>query len=695
MTFLNPFALLGLIAAVIPLIIHLLNLRKLKTIEFSTLNFLKELQQSKIRKLKLKQILLLIIRTLIIVFIVLAFSRPAIKGTIPGKIGHHATSTITLIFDDSFSMSAQDENGIYIQQAKELALSVVDLANAEDEIYFIRMSEPESFETIPVNDKDILKQVIVESKISEVYKPVDEALGIVAKIMSKSRNANKEVYLISDLQKSSFINLNENLYPIFADDVKFFVLSIGSKDISNTCVDSVEIKTKIFELNKPFIINGVIKNYSNSSLKNLVSSLFIDGIRASQRSIDVAPLGSAMVEFTAIPKSTGFVSGYIELESDAIELDNRRYFSFYVPDKISLLIVSQGGENSKYIKLALSTNSLFQYKEIDLDKIFAENLSDYDAVMMLGYGNITKEKVLRIKNFVEKGGGLIIFPDNKTDLSEYNNFLSEFNLQPVDGYLRASTGLSFEKIDFDHPIFSGVFIENKKERTLSSPIINLSLRLKLSVKESQIISISGGYPFLKETKLGEGKVITFSVAPDLSWSDFPLKGIFAPLILKVVSYSATSEVSTESRLTGENVQVKIPRNISAGQKLKLTYPDGVEEIVKTPTTETSSDWLNVGSLNSSGIYKLNNGTNIIKLISVNTNKLESDLRKIEKEKLSNYLVKLGIGSDKIEMLSSTVNIKSAILQSRYGTELWKIALIIVLVLVFLEMLIAKDRKTSL
>jgi uncharacterized membrane protein len=80
MTFLNPAILIGLAAASIPILIHLLNLRKLKKIEFSTLNFLKELQKNKIRRVRLKQWLLLALRVLIILMIVTAFARPTLEG---------------------------------------------------------------------------------------------------------------------------------------------------------------------------------------------------------------------------------------------------------------------------------------------------------------------------------------------------------------------------------------------------------------------------------------------------------------------------------------------------------------------------------------------------------------------------------------------------------------------------------------
>src|SRR5260221_12424975 len=104
MLFLKPLVLLGMAAAAIPLILHLLNLRKLRTIHFSTLTFLKELQQTRIRRLKLRQLLLLLIRTLLIVFIILPFARPAFPGQIFRGFGSHAYSTLAFILDDSFSI---------------------------------------------------------------------------------------------------------------------------------------------------------------------------------------------------------------------------------------------------------------------------------------------------------------------------------------------------------------------------------------------------------------------------------------------------------------------------------------------------------------------------------------------------------------------------------------------------------------
>ncbi|MCB9249786.1 MAG: BatA domain-containing protein [Ignavibacteriales bacterium] len=120
MVFLNPAILLGLLAASIPIIIHLLNFRKLKKVEFSTLSFLKELQKSKIKNIKIKQWLLLLIRTLIIIFfLVLAFARPTLESVnFIGSTGS-AKSSVVFILDNSFSMSYVNDKGSIFNQSKK------------------------------------------------------------------------------------------------------------------------------------------------------------------------------------------------------------------------------------------------------------------------------------------------------------------------------------------------------------------------------------------------------------------------------------------------------------------------------------------------------------------------------------------------------------------------------------------------
>src|SRR5690606_12731613 len=140
MIFLNPAVLLGLIAASIPVIIHLLNLRKLKKIEFSTLSFLKELQKNKIRKIKIKQWFLLALRIAIILLLVLAFARPTLEGVAIGGTTSAAKTSAVFILDDTYSMSVVDGNGSYFNQAKSVLKEILNQFQEGDDAALLLVS---------------------------------------------------------------------------------------------------------------------------------------------------------------------------------------------------------------------------------------------------------------------------------------------------------------------------------------------------------------------------------------------------------------------------------------------------------------------------------------------------------------------------------------------------------------------------
>src|ERR1041385_103167 len=358
MVFLNPLVLFGLAAAAIPLILHLLNLRKLRTIHFSALTFLKELQQTRIRRLKLKQMLLLLIRTLLIAFIVLAFARPALHGTVFGPFGSHANSSIVFILDDSFSMMGSDEHGEFFKQAKDAAGKLVDLLKDGDEAYLLKLSDlPRASVSPATHDFGALRTVIGEAQATMVRRPMGEALRLALRLLKESRNANKEVYLLSDMQQTLFADpaggLQGTQDSAAAPGVKFFTVGIGSKPVPNLGIDSVEVRTQIFEKNKPVRIYASIRNFSGVSVRDYVASLFLDGTRAAQGNISAGAWESAGKEFSVIPKRSGFARGYAALESDALEPDNRRYFTLTVPKRIGVAMVSGGPQDVRYLTLAV------------------------------------------------------------------------------------------------------------------------------------------------------------------------------------------------------------------------------------------------------------------------------------------------------------------------------------------------------
>lgn len=723
MTFLNPLVLIGLITAAIPLILHLLNLRKLRTIEFSSVAFLKELQQTKIRRLKLRQLLLLIIRTLLIIMIILAFARPALRGSILGSIGSHAHSTVVLILDDSFSMIASDQHGERFKQAKEAARKIIDLLKDGDEAFLIKLSDiPRATIDPATHDFHSLRSIINEAQVTSIRRPFDEALRLSARLLQQSKNANKEVYLITDLQQTLFSHRSDGdqstLPSIFDESTKFFVIEIGSETIDNVGIDSVSVLSTILEKDKPVLVSVSLRNFSDTKIQDYVLSAFLQNNRVAQSNVQIEPWGSASAVFSITLKRSGYIKSHIELENDAIEHDNKRYFSLYLPEQINLITLSASKTDLQFINLALATNTaettqtLFKVQHTTPQNFPLMDLRNFDVIVCAKIFSLSTQDIEQIKKFINDGGSIVLFPEQDIQLVDpKSSLLSALGIPAIQNIMSASpqgTGITFQKIDFDHPLFSTMFEieqqkEPRKERFIESPTILKSLQRIAGKQARTIITLNDGTPFLTEHTFGNGKILFFSVAPTLSWSDFPLKGLFAPLLYRSILHLTSQEGSQVTTYAGDEPLIKVRSTTSyqGTNKLRLISPDNTEELLlpnQIGTKNTgSSRWISVPTtlLTKLGYYEVRNNTSMIQLISVNTDPLESDLRKITSEGLEKFWKRLNIDNSSIQSIKADEHLQPVILQSRFGIELWKHCIGLALMLALLEMLIARDSRKAI
>jgi hypothetical protein len=716
MTFLNPLFLFGLVAAAIPVILHLLNLRKLRTIEFSTLTFLKELQQTKIRRLKLRQLLLLIIRTLLIILIVFAFARPALQGTMLGSIGTHAHSSVVFIIDDSFSMMANDEHGELFKQAKEVTTRLTGLLKDGDEVFLVKLSDiPQATINPATHDFSALSTVVNEMQTSSVRRTMEDAVKLAASLLQQSKNANKEIYIVSDMQGTLFTHQAGSGWnvPLKIDEqVKVFTVDIGAKQSSNAAIDSVEVKSKIVEKDKPVTVYTSVRNFSSVPLHDVVVSTFLDGVRAAQSNVSLNAWGSASVDMNVIPKRTGFISGYVELENDALEQDNRRYFTLYIPERISVAMIANSTEDVQFLKLALeaggseNTHSLLEIQQTTTQKFPLLDLKKIDVLVLSTITTFTGNDIDRIATFVKHGGGVVLFP-SPTMQNENSSLLSALNIPPSEGIVTstAQSSFSFRKIDLDHPIFETIFENdrlNHRVLNIESPTIVRTLRRQAGKQAHTIISMSDGSVVLSGHTLGEGKILFYSIAPVLSWSDFPLKGIFAPLMYRSVVYVSGRGETLPSFIAGEEPTISVRRalQISVGSQYSLISPDGTDELIRpseqTATSVTSSRLpFTLRRCTVPGTYTIASSKNPLSVFAVNIDPLESDIRTATSSDLESFWKRLSVSQSSIHSIGANEQLQTAILQLRFGVELWKYCIALALLLALLEMAIARDGRKAL
>jgi hypothetical protein len=724
MTFLNPVLLLGLVAAGIPILLHLLNLRKLRTVEFSTLSFLKELQRTRIRHLRIRQILLMILRTLIVVVLVLAFARPTIKGSVLGGVGTQTKTTVLVLLDDSFSMTGTDRNGEFLKQARQTAHEIVNLVNDGDEMAIVRFSEigrGDASQHQAIRDPVVARRMIDDARSTPVHTKLEDVLRYAAKLIVSSKNYNREIYLISDLQQGLLGESNEGTSPteaLFPPGIRLFVLPLGEGERPNIGIESVKLPGSLFEPSRPFALNVTLRNASSNNLQNQLVSVFLHNTRVAQRAVDLAPGSSSEIEFSITSPTSGFVEGFVEIEDDHFTFDNKRFFTVHIPDRVRVLLVGRP-EELRFLRLAVATRqsnagSVFEMSETTPERLGLTQLQGSDVVLLVGPDQLSAPQLSQLGSFVQAGGGVVVFPGSSIQLNRYNESvvptLKTPRLVSLDGAPRGAdeeteSFVQFERVELEHPLFRGMFETettsgvrqrpgpaSPSQRTVESPNVSLSVRYAVGPELLPLITLANGAPFLVEQHAGSGRMLLVAVAPDLRWSDFPVKGLFVPLLHRSISYLAGESSQQREHFAGETVTVTTRARTDGLWRLRA--PSSTETIL-VPTVAGSHMRAEVTHTDAIGIYRVVDGSTTVQAFAINLHPDESKTAPMERETLLALSERLGVTSNAVAFLDRPHEVQEIILEARHGVELWKEFLIAALLLALLELFVARTSRNEL
>lgn len=712
MNFINPFYLFALSAASIPIIIHLLNLRKQKKIEFSTLFFLKEMQKTKIRNIKIKKWLLLLIRTLMIISVVFAFSRPTIKSVIPGFSLESRKSHIIMV-DNSYSMEYKDENGNRLEQAKSIAMDILKGIKTEEEVCVIPISNYNGKNLYFSRDKDKLEEYIKQIKLenfnSEFTQPLTEAI----KMSNSSNYPNKVIYVISDMPKSYFefyaTSVDNYEFPANAkidDNTGMVFIPIKNKDenIGNISIDSINVNNTIMQIGSPFSVDVVVTNHSKRKVNDVILNLYLNEERVAQRKFNLSQKASEKVIIGSVFKVAGVQNLKVEIENDALDFDNYRYFNIKLPNQPKVLIIGDKVKQ-KYLNLALGGNDLANVnnndKLVDLsivapNQIGTVDLEEFD-VLILGNGPYQKNDISKITSMIRNGKSAILFSeiieseyyDYTAGYTSNNSFMDVvFDLQlEIDGLEKVPTdnNVSFTDFNREHSMFNGLFIENTNQKLeLESPKIT---DYNPIISNNHLIYI-GSSGFLSEVTVGKGKVLYYSIGNETFWSNFPFTSLYPALMYRSVIYLSSTEQSNKEFNSPKSVHYLDGREI-LDIKLKIIGPDKSENYPETNVLGNSV-FFDLNEFKKPGNYQIYNSNKLIDAFEINIPPNESYFYdKIEKEYISDYLEYYFEKEIPFEMIENKDNINAQITITQMGSELWKLFVIITLILAVLEMLIQK------
>ena len=696
MSFLNPLALLAIAAVAVPLFLHLFNLRQPRTVEFSSLAFVKELQESAVQRVRIKEWLLLALRMLAIACLVLAFAQPTLTSSLGGAAGT-APTTHVVVVDNSLSMAADGEGGSYFDQAVRHAQGVLGAVEEGDEVLLWPTARTEERRPELVSNAGVARQALAELEPQAGGAPLVQALERAAQAASESDLPQTALYVASDFQAST---LGDSLEAALPDDLPVQLLPVDTRRQSNVGIADVTVTSRIAEAGQPVQLEATLVNHGPDPLNDYVASVYLAGERVAQATTTLEPGLNTTVSFTVTPQERGWLGGAVATEDDDFPADDRHHFTLHVPEERRVLRVRGEGQDPRYVDLALSSEMIadriaLRATSIPEQDLASAELGRYDAVLLVGPRSLSSGEVEALARYVNRGGGLLLFPNAQARPDDYNALLGAVGAGSVRGFSGAlgadRTVASFGRVDLAHPLFEGVFQQRgEEEASVEQPDLHYTLNVRPSGQSGQsLIELSNGRPFLHEVRHGSGRFLLMAVAPTRAWSDLPVRGLFVPLLYRSVYYlSASTSVAGEQLVAGRPAELRVG-GVAPTASLRLVGPGGLEVRPEQRSLFGATLLTIGGTLVAPGVYAVQDGAAQVQRFAINSAPAESNLRPAPPATATQTLQTATGASVQAVSEAESADLAKALRTRRAGVEIWNVFLALALGALLAEMGVAR------
>jgi hypothetical protein len=566
MVFLTPLFLFGLLAALIPIAIHLIRKEKPPKLMFSTIRFMKKTSKKLVLFQQLQQLFLLMLRAGVLILLVVAFARPLVDQALARLVDSDPQSAVILL-DVSMSMRYGDT----FDTAKETALDVLDAMSGGDEVALIAFSGSAEFVKELGTDIDS-----VRSSISGISAPGYGAtrylpnLRLADQLLEDASYDNRAVYLISDFQAIGDEDSRDSWK--FAPGVAFTGIDVGNERSENLAITDVRPPERLLEDNPEQEILVRVRSTGNAYLDRGDVSLLLNGEVVDRRAIDLADKSEEVVSFTADFSAAGSYVGEVRVAGDTFSPDNSFYFTVDVLPKINVLVVN--GESSDnwfddeghWFALAVSAaaQSPFQLTVVEPSVLTEQVLEESDVAVLLNVGGLDTDQANSLVTFVEGGGSVLFAPGDRVEAASFNALFKDVapaQIQPsagVDDYLVIA--------DFDrrHPILQPL-------DTDWSARFQQYWALEPYPDAEVIMQFDSTEPAFVERQVGAGKAMLFASSLDLEWNNLALQGLYLPFIHETLRHLVQAESGARSFAVGDSFAVADPERV---QSVEFTDVEG-------------------------------------------------------------------------------------------------------------------------
>jgi len=641
MQFKNPELLYALFLLVIPILIHLFQLRRFQKVEFTNVKFLKSVKLQTRKSSQLKKWITLLTRMLLLACVIFAFAQPFI----PNTEDFNETQETVIYLDNSFSMEAKGSNGTLLNEAIQDVINTLP----EDETISL-FTNNKTYRNTTVK---ALKNDLIQLTHSPTQLNYDAAYLKGKQLFSNQGGATKNLVLVSDFQqKENLLNFETDstiqLKLVQPKSTLVSNISIDSIFVSNTTAETLDLIVKLSNESKP--------------IDNVTISLFNDDVLLTKSAIDIDK--EAEATFT-IPNNK-VLNGKLMIDDAGLQYDNTFYFNINSKPKIKVLAINESADDSFLNRIY--TDDEFDYKSFKLNALNFNLIPNQNLIILNELNTISNALKTALVAFKNDGGKLVIIPSNEIDINTYNQTFKDLNINYFSN--QNTNEKRITSINYNHPLLANAFYS--KVTNFQYPKVETSYRF--SSNSNHVLSYEDGSPFL----VGNTNTYAFSSALNSDNSNFNNSQLIIPVLYNMGLQSL--KFSKLYYTIGQSNSIAIQTTI--GQDDILTLDSEDTSVIPLQKTYSKSVVLETEDFpNTAGILSVKNKENTLQNLSFNYNRSESNLSYYDLNTLTNANIESSLANT-INNIKSSTNVNA----------LWKWFVIFALAFLIIEMLLLKYLK---
>lgn len=682
MKFVYPEFLWSLFALAIPIIIHLFNFRKYKTLYFSSLKFIKHVDQQTRSTQKLKHLLVLFMRLLALACLIFAFAQPFIPVENSTKQG--GKPVLAIYIDNSFSMTAKGTEGELLSEAREMARQIIEKTNLDTRI-LLTTNALSGLEQRLITKVEALEQLDKIEPIA-LTRQIDDVLNWQRSFLDNQHQTVQRLGVRQYLCFSDFQKQTARFSALSEDKGGFYYpIKLTPQDQSNLYIDSVWFSSPIQKIGENNELNVRVINSGKEDITNVELS-FESGSIKRDVFLDIEAGGKSTVLINYTEKSGGNKSGRLSLNDKQLFWDDEYYFSYFVDDQTKVLVIN-GDNATSAVNQVYSLEKHYSLTTINLSSFTLDQLNQTDLVFLNSLDEIPSAMSENLVSFVRSGGTLALFPGAKINVESWNRLLKELAL-PLLGRTIIS-GVKIDKLNYEDPFFYGMF--EKKKENLNLPSISKAYQVTLTGKSSfyELIRMQNGLPLFLRS---DGNLNTFLFTSSLleEFGTFTSDALFPSITLRIGEMSQRK--APIFLVIGKESLFPLYKKSSSETPIHLKN----EKTDFIPQTKQQDLMTYISLSGREALENLEAGTYEIidegskGILSLNYDRSESKMDTYSKDEIIDQMENEGIQNVSFSEISEGQSLTKIDIEKPF--EYWKVFILLALLFLIAEMLILKFWK---